>query len=265
MAAGDSPSRLVRAAPFVGRAEEIASFDRWLTEAAAGQPRVALIEGDAGIGKTRVLAEVRSLAAHRGMRVCFGRCYEDLALPCLPFVESLGPHLERMPDDVRQALGPQFDFVEQVLRRVETTPSGARPSPAFQADHERLQLLLAVGRLIVELARRSPTLFVIDDLHWADRLSLDLFEHLAFTVAELAGRESVPLLIVGSYRPAPTTGRFARLTVRLAREEICRRLTLRGLDEAEIRELLGALGFRRPSHQLTVTMSDATQGNPLFI
>jgi class 3 adenylate cyclase/tetratricopeptide (TPR) repeat protein len=255
----------LRIPPFVGRAEELASFQRWLDEAVAGRPRVVLVEGDAGIGKTRLVQEVRGHAGRRGMQVGFGRCYEDLALPCLPFVESLRPLVDGQAEYVRRALGAEFEPIDQMLHRVDTAPSASHPSMVFQADHERLQLLLAVGHLVVALARRSPTLFIIDDLHWADRLSVDLFEHLAFTVADTAERESVSLLIVASYRPSAATRRLGRLRARLNREEVCRTVALSGLKESEVTELLDGLGVRRPSHQLTATMSDTTRGNPLFI
>jgi eukaryotic-like serine/threonine-protein kinase len=266
LARGDKSTGFVKAtAPFVGRAQEIALFDRWLREAAAGEPRVVLIEGDAGIGKSRLVHEVQSIAAGLGMDVCFGRCYEDLALPYLPFIESLLPQLERLPDGMRRSVGSDFDFISNVLRRADSTSSSSRYSLTVPADHERLQLLLAMGHVIVKLAQQRPMVFVVDDLHWADRLSLDLFEHLAFTVTDLAGRDKVPLLIIGSHRPVATTERLARLSARLRREEITRTFTLHGLSEAEISELLGGLGLRRPAHQLTATMSEATQGNPLFI
>src|SRR4029453_15986262 len=92
LARGDRSTGFVKAtAPFVGRAQEFASLYGWRREAAAGEPRVVLIEGDAGIGKSRLVHEVQSIAARLGMDVCFGRCYEDLALPYLPFIESLLP------------------------------------------------------------------------------------------------------------------------------------------------------------------------------
>jgi predicted ATPase len=115
------------------------------------------------------------------------------------------------------------------------------------------------------LAQRRPTLFIEDDLHWADRSSLDLFGHLVFTVADTAARESVPLFIVGTYRPTEPETHLARLIARLQRELICRTLTLRGLNESEIHALVQGLGLPRSSHQLITTVSGATQGNPLFI
>lgn len=260
---GQSP--LVKIAPFVGRSQELSWLDRWLQEASGGHPRVVLIQGDAGIGKTRLLYEARSIAARLGMQVCFGRCREDLALPYLPFVESLRPQLEGLPDEARLALGPDFGTIRNLLYGGGTAVASARASGPVPADHEKLQLLLAMGNAVVKLAQTSPSLVIIDDVHWADALSLDLFEHLAFTVSDMAAREPVPMLLIVTYRPVAATERLAHLTARIQREEICRAFMLAGLNEGEIRELLGGLGLQRPSHQLVATVTDATQGNPLFV
>jgi class 3 adenylate cyclase/tetratricopeptide (TPR) repeat protein len=240
-------------------------LERCLEDGVAGRPRVVLVQGEAGIGKTRLLQEAISIARRLGMEVWFGRCYEDLALPYLPFVEYLLPRLEQMPEDTRRSIEADFQLVTQLLHRAGSPAPEARPAMSGQADHEKLQLFLAVGHATVRFAQSRPMLFVIEDLHWADRLSLDLLEHVAFTVIDTAAKEPVPLVIVGTHRPLAPEDRFSRLAARLQREEGCRTITLGGLDEAEIHDLIGGLGVARPSHQLTVTVSDATHGNPLFI
>jgi class 3 adenylate cyclase/tetratricopeptide (TPR) repeat protein len=263
---GGGPSSLGRGIPpFVGRTQELESLERCFRDAVAGRPRVVLVQGEAGIGKTRLLQEAMSVARRLGMEVWFGRCYEDLALPYLPFVEYLLPRLEQMPEDTRRSIDPDFQLVTHLLHRAGNPSSEGRPSISGPADHEKLQLFLAVGHATVRFAQSRPMLFVIEDLHWADRLSLDLLEHVAFTVADTATKEPVPLVIVGTHRPLVPEDRFSRLAARLQREEVCRTITLSGLNEPEIHDLIGGLGVARPSHQLTVTVSDATHGNPLFI
>jgi class 3 adenylate cyclase/tetratricopeptide (TPR) repeat protein len=263
---GGGPSSLGRGMPpFVGRTKELESLEHWFQDAASGRPRVVLIQGEAGIGKTRLLQEAMSIARGLRMEVWFGRCYEDLALPYLPFVEYLLPRLEQMPEDTRRSIDADFQLVTRLLQRAGTPPPEARPSMSGPADHEKLQLFLAVGHATVRFAQNRPMLFVIEDLHWADRLSLDLLEHVAFTVADTATKEPVPLVIVGTHRPLAPEDRFSRLAARLQREEVCRTITLSGLNEPEIHDLIGGLGVARPSHQLTVTVRDATHGNPLFI
>jgi class 3 adenylate cyclase/tetratricopeptide (TPR) repeat protein len=258
-------SSLVRSTPpFVGRAQEVEQLAQWLNDAVTGRPSVVLIQGEAGIGKTRLLHEVRSIAQRLQIEVCFGRCSEDLALPYLPFIESLLPELGKLTD-ADQVPPPDLEVIQRLLHGGGPLAAGHGPSIPGQADQDKLQLFLAVGHGTVRLAQRRPLLFVVDDLHWADRLSMDLFDHLALAVAEVATREAMPLVIVGTCRPPEPGDRLARLIARLQRERICRSFTLRGLTEPEIQELIGGLGLVRPSHQLTATVSEATQGNPLFV
>ena len=274
---GRSPSSLVQT-PFVGRVRELAALERWLQDATRGDPRVVLLQGDAGIGKTRLLQEALSTARRLGMQICSGRFHEDLTLPYLPFVEGLLPRLEAMPDYVRQSIDADIRTISQLHRVGRTDQDPARrsqsalsrppasyPSSAAKADHDRVQIFVSISRAIVTLAQCSPMVMVVDDLHWADRLSLDLFDHVVFTVADMVARDPVPVIIIGSHRPVGQEDRLARLIGRIGREQICRTLTLEGLNEQEIRELIGGLGLERPSHQLTTTVSEATQGNPLFV
>jgi predicted ATPase len=206
------------------------------------------------------------MAMDRGISVCYGRCYEDLALPYLPFVEALRAQFEQAPEDVEHTLGADTEvIIGQLLHHGGEPPPVASLSMPAQADQEKLRLFLAVSRATVTLAQRRPTCFVVDDLHWADPFSLDLFGHLVFTVADTAVREVVPLLILGTHRPVDPKTRLARLIARFQREAICQTLELSGLPEPETHELIRALGLVRPSHQLIATINEATQGNPLFI
>lgn len=252
------------APPFVGRARELAALEQALRDATAGRPRVVLVQGEAGIGKSRLLQETMAIARRISMEVWLGRFHEDFALPYLPFVEYLLPRLEQLPAETRRSVDAEMRPVKQLLERARV-PAEVGPSVTSQADHEKLQLFLAVSHATVRLTQSRPTLFVMDDLQWADQLSLDLLEHVAFTVIDAASRESVPLVIVGTHRPLAPEDRFARLVARLQREEACRTIALGGLAEPEIHDLIGGLGVPRPSHQLTMTVSDATRGNPLFI
>jgi predicted ATPase len=263
---GESPAKLIQTAPpFVGRQQELALLERTLQEMAGGRPRVTLIVGDAGIGKTRLLQEVRSMAVRYGAQIGYGRCYEDLALPYLPFVEALHPLLDQNREETGHTLNLDAEALGQLFHQAQLPSAAAALSIAVQADQDKLRLLLGVSGTILKLAQRCPTLFIVDDLHWADQPSLELFGYLAFTLAEAAVRGQVPLLILGAYRPVEPEERLARLIARLQREPICQTFTISGLSETEIKSLIQGLGQARPSHQLTAAVSVATQGNPLFV
>lgn len=263
---GTSLASLVRVSPpFVGRRQELDWLIRGLTEAIGGQPRLILMPGEAGIGKTRLLLEVQAEARRRGMLVGLGRCYEDLALPYLPFVGAWRTLIEQVPQDVARALGSDLEVIHRLVPQDVTPARGVHPLTATEADQDTLEMFLGVSRATIKLARHCAIFFIVDDLHWADQSSLDLFGHLVFTVADMASREPVPLLIIATYRQVEPETRVARLIARFEREQLCQTLALPGLDESEVRQLIGGLGLVRPSQQLTATVSAATRGNPLFI
>jgi tetratricopeptide (TPR) repeat protein len=259
------PSLQRTALPFVGRRQQLHWLERCLEEASAGQPRAVLIPGEAGIGKTRLLKEVQTTALRRGMQSCYGRCYADLALPYLPFIEPLLGQIARVPEEMVRPLGSDTQVIRQFLHRQRAALPATSALTSAPADQDKLRLLVAVTRLTIALAQRGTMLLIVDDLHWADPSSLELFGHLVFAAADTAMREPVPLLILGTYRPEELQTRLAGMLARLRREDICQVLDMPGLDEAEIRALLQGLGLMRPSQQLVTTISTATHGNPFFI
>ena len=272
----DSPvhSRLGAAAvrvlpPLVGRREELDWLERCLRDATAGRPQLVLIPGEPGIGKTRLVRAVQAMAKPGRAVVCTGRGYEDLALPYLTFIETLEPLLEKIPDDLAQALGKDLETVRQLSSRVRgdapDTPRAAADSGESTARNERLRLLLAASHVVIRLAQHEPMLLVIDDLQWADQSSIDLLLHLVYAVSEAADRGRVPLMIACTYRPAATDSTLAATLARIRREAISSTIELSGLDEAEVIELIRSLGVSRPPGWLVSTVNETARGNPLFI
>jgi class 3 adenylate cyclase/tetratricopeptide (TPR) repeat protein len=194
--------------------------------------------------------------ARQGVQVLYGRCSEDLPLPYLPFVEALEPIL-------RDASGPEAETLGRLLRRGGDVEPGDDALTAVGA--EQLRLFRAVASACVALAQRRPTMLVLDDLHWADRSTLDLLQHVVFAVADAAMRERVSLLVVATYRSGEVDERLARAIARLQREHVTLTIDVPGLDEPEIAALLRCLTGTEPTHQLVLAVGAATLGNPLFI
>jgi class 3 adenylate cyclase/tetratricopeptide (TPR) repeat protein len=257
---GDAPDRPRVAPPFVGRVAHLDWLVHGLDAVLAGRPRVALVLGDAGIGKTRLLRELQAVAGSRDVEVCVGRGYEHLTQPFLPFVEALGPRVRAMPAALARALGTDADVLRGLVDARQGTLVVTRPG-----DDAQTRLLLAISRAVLALARRHPMVFVLDDLHWLDQASLEVFTHLVLSLSDLAGREPVPLMLVGSARPVERQGMLGRVLARFQREDVCQMFELGGLSEPETQALVRALGVDRPSHQMIATVRDATRGNPLFI
>ncbi len=161
----------------VGRAAELSRLRGLLTAAAAGQPVVALVSGDAGVGKTRLVAELAADAAERGFAVLVGRCAELAdTVPYLPLADALrgassGPSAGNR---VHEALAAR-----PVLSRLLPDAGSDESVGADPPGLAQQQLFGAVLGMLAELAEASPVLLVLEDLHWADRSTRDLVTFLS--------------------------------------------------------------------------------------
>ncbi len=248
------------APPFINRVRELELLETQIDAVLAGKPRVVLIEGEPGIGKSRVLSELRRIARGRGLLDLHGRAQGGLELPYSVFWASLFPALERFLQDTNSPeAGPFARFLHG------STDQGDVASAADPAGGKE-RVYAALSRGVTELARIfSPVLVSVDDLQWADAGSLQLLEFLAFSMADAGARGRLPLLVVAAFWPPTPQSNLAALVSRLRREEVCYWIDLGGFGEIEVGELVRALGVDRPSHQLTDSIAETARGNPLIV
>jgi DNA-binding NarL/FixJ family response regulator len=172
----------------VGREGELGRLLSLLDDAEAGRSVVALVSGDAGVGKTRLIGEVTRLAAGRGFTVLSGQCAElGDSVPYLPLADALRSAAQST--GVRDALSSR-----PALGRL--LPEGGE-GPIADSDRSglaRQQMFGGVLGLLAELAAATPVLLVLEDLHWADTSTRDLVTFLS----RMLHRERVAL--IGSYR-----------------------------------------------------------------
>jgi predicted ATPase len=161
----------------VGRQAEFSRLRALLREAASGMPVVALVSGDAGVGKTRLVAELSAQAAEDGFAVLTGRCAELAdTVPYLPLADAL-----RAAAAGPLACGPLLDALaaRPVLSRLLPDAGGGQPPGADTPGLAQQQLFGAVLGMLSELAEANPVLLVLEDLHWADRSTRDLVTFLS--------------------------------------------------------------------------------------
>jgi DNA-binding CsgD family transcriptional regulator len=172
----------------VGRDGELGRLLTLLDDAEAGRSVVALVSGDAGVGKTRLIGEVTRLAAGRGFTVLSGQCAElGDSVPYLPLADALRGAAQST--GVRDALSSR-----PALGRL--LPEGGE-GPIADSDRSglaRQQMFGGVLGLLAELAAAAPVLLVLEDLHWADASTRDLVTFLS----RMLHRERVAM--IGSYR-----------------------------------------------------------------
>jgi DNA-binding NarL/FixJ family response regulator len=169
----------------VGRDTELARLRALLHDAAAGRAVTGLVSGDAGIGKSRLVAEAMEIAEREGFTVLCGQCAEiGDSVPYLPFADAFRtapPHIEKAVK------------ARPVLSRLLPDGDG-QAQEADWAGLARQQMFGAALSLLSELAASSPVLLVIEDLHWADATT----RHLLTFLARMLHRERVA--IIGTYR-----------------------------------------------------------------
>ena len=240
---------------FVGRSAILRSLASLLAEAREGEPRIALVCGDAGMGKTRLGRELATRAEDAGMQVCFGRFIEGSAVPMLAFAAGLVPQFERAGLLQDGTLGPGAPALRRMVQFSETSP------PATEAA-EPGALLRSLADGVLALARQRPLLVIIDDLQWGEAQAVQAFHQVALTLADASTRAKVTVCLVALHRPdAPLDQTLARLR----REPIVHSFTVPGLDELEVNELVRRATDSPCAPVLLAALCAATNGNPLFV
>ena len=160
--------------PFVGRSRELTALDDWL-ERTRDTPGLAVIGGEAGSGKTRLVAEVVSRALERGDIVLTGRCTEQATRPFQPLSEAIDRLVTHAPTLVLQT-EPDAGLSDLIRLTPELgAPPFSLPAPAVSdPDTEYFRLVDAVSRLLSRLSTISPVLLVVDDLQWASEATVRL-------------------------------------------------------------------------------------------
>src|SRR4029453_16311056 len=169
----------------VGRDRELERLEEQLRRAAAGQGGTVLVAGDAGIGKTRLVTELCARARAAGALPLLGRCIDLVGaeVPYLPVAEALRPLLAR--EEVRELLGSARELRSLLPGMVAGERRTGQPDGAPGSQLGLLGELLA---LLDIAAAAEPVVLVLEDLHWADRSTLDLVAFLAHNLGERRGR-----------------------------------------------------------------------------
>ena len=166
--------------PFVGRAAELEKLRTLMPRAEGEGRRVALLAGEPGAGKSRLVREFAGRAAADGALVLYGACDAVVRTPYGPFVEALD-RLVRVTEaeELRAALGSGGGELTRLLPDLPALV-GELPEPVeADPDTERHRLHTAVADLLANVSRERPMLLVLEDGHWADAPTLLLLRHLA--------------------------------------------------------------------------------------
>lgn len=241
----------------VGRAVEMGQLRDGLTAAISGHGHVAAVTGEAGIGKSRLVAELVAEAIGRGARVLPGRCYEtEQVLPFGPWITVLRSGRVAAEADTLERLGPVWRA--ELARLLPEIVPGASPS-ALASDPA--QLFEAVTQLLGHASAARPIVLVFEDLHWADEMSLRL---LAFAGRRL---ERSRVLIVATVRDEDLADAplLRRTLDELERGRQLRRIALDALSREDTLTLARALVPAPVVARLEEQVWATSRGHPFMV
>jgi adenylate cyclase len=249
---------------FVGREAELSLLRRNLDQALRGRGRVVTIAGAPGVGKSRIASEAGAEASQRGFSVFTGNCYDlDDSVPFIPFVEIFEAALARAasPEIFREALGEDATAFARLMPQLRRLFPDIPPPVQTSPDQSRRILFNAIAELVARRAAMKPVLLLLEDLHWADEETLSLLDHLARSLA------GIPVMIIATYRDSETdVGKpLAKTLDNLIRLHLVERISLGGLPQNAVAEMIQALSGREPPQALVTVIHSHTEGNPFFI
>lgn len=247
---------------FVGRDDALERLRKPWREAIEGRGGLVLVEGPAGIGKTRLAEVFAAEAEAAGGLALVGRSRDGEGVPAFWLWAQL---LRRL--DAQEAGAGALTELAAAPAELSTLLFPGAPLPAetehadLAPEQRRFLLFDAVVRTLARAARRRPLLLILEDLQWAGTPSLRLLEHLAFEIGDL------PVLALATVREEPRDPAHPldRMLPRLRQQPHCEHVALRGFSRREVAALLEHAIGRPPPPDLSSELFARTEGVPLFV
>jgi tetratricopeptide (TPR) repeat protein/DNA-binding XRE family transcriptional regulator len=261
---GSAPGAAGDATPFVGRRNEYGLLVGLVARLTVGNGYTILVEGEPGIGKSRLLREVARYAQGQELPTLATNCYEiERAIPYQPVIDLVTRMLERVPDTALGDLSPVSvaelaALVPEIGERFPDLPQLSNDFP----EARQARLSRAVDQLLESARGGQPLVLMVDDIQWADDASAQVLHYLARHAARRA------VLVILAYRDEAVDSdeRFAQLIESLRRDTDARRVPLARLDYADTESLVAAIDKTNlDATGLAERLYRETEGNPFFL
>ncbi len=191
---------------FVGRDQELKQLEQAFDESLSGNGSLAMVIGEPGIGKTALCEQLATYVAMRGGKTLVGHCYEEgsLSLPYLAFVEAMRSYvLERDLEGLKADLGTGAAEVARIVSEIGDRVQGLELRTGGDPEDDRWRLLNAISSFLSNAASVQPLVIILEDLHWADRGTLDLLLHVSRNL------KGARMLLLGTYRDVEVDQSYA--------------------------------------------------------
>jgi len=246
--------------PFIGRAREIASLQMHWTRAARGNGSFVLIAGEAGVGKTRLAAELARTAESQGGRVFVGATSTPESMPYQSIVEALRSALPLL--SARPFPPPTAAVLARVLPELQAQFGRLPEIAPVTSEDETKRVLNALADAVLRLSRPRPALLVLEDLHWAGSATLEALATLARRV------DGAPLLVLATYRDeeAGPSHRLRAVVRELKAEQRLATVALERLEREDVADLITKVkGLAHDDTTIVDRLYAHTEGNALFL
>ena len=249
--------------PFVGRTVERAQLRSLMERALGGQGNLVMIGGEPGVGKSRLCQEVTEEGRRLGLRVLVGHCYQrEGDLPYMPWVEMIETAIaDTAPSALLDSMGDSAPEMARLVPQLRRLFPEMPPPIELPPDQQRRFTFTSITDYVTRMARLHPRLYVLEDLHWADDLTLLLLDHLAQRLA------TTPVLMIGTYRdlPVEVSPILEQTLAGLVSQRRARVLGLRRHAQPEVDALLRGLSGQSPPPEVVTAIHSETEGNAFFV
>ena len=249
----------------IGREADLAALHVLVEQAKRGEGQVALIGGEAGIGKSRLVLETKTTLP-MGFVPLQGNCFQaDSALPYAPFLDVLrssfsGSFPLTRQDELAPFAQELSQFLSDMIPLVPERPPLILPS-SLDPQQERRRLFALLLHFFMQQATRQPLLFIVEDLHWSDETSLELLLYLA------RGCIHLPILFMLTYRNDEVSPELRHCLAEFDRGHLAQDFSLQRLTRTEVDAMLRTIFAMHQAVPtgLVESIYALTEGNPFFI
>ncbi len=256
----------------IGRTPDLEMLQQLTDQAKSGKGQVALLSGEAGIGKSRLVAELKTSATAQGFQLLQGNCFPtDLSCPYAPLLDLLrSVFITSSTTKIASDVGPiAREFAPLLPDVVQMLPDlTVLPLPSLDPEQEKRRLFATLAHFFLDQAEHHPLLLIVEDLHWSDETSLEFLHYLARRCS--AHR----LLLMLTYRSDEVQPGLSHFLAHLDRERLAQEFALAPLTRSEMSAMLHAIfDLRRSVYmvpplaqgELLDAMYTLTEGNPFII
>lgn len=229
----------------VGREKSLSYLKEKVNQLKEKDGSTLLIEGEAGIGKTRLVKEIREDIIEEDIDFLSSRCYEDEFIPFKPI------------DRILEKFTQSSDNISQISKVADHE---IKDKTIFESG--RKSIFFDTAKSLRQLAKNKPLIIFLDDLQWAGESTLNLFDYLTDRLRD------EPILIIGTYRPGDLTSEhpFEAIKRKMSRKNTFEKIKLDPLETDDIKKLiLDLTELERPSEDLLQKLEEVSKGNPLFL